>query len=167
MRRFDSKGMWHFPHIIRKKKKKIKPLDEEMIIKECYCPNGHDLVSPKVDFKGENSILIKVKKGRKTGFIALSPICGDKSKVTLDVELEEGEILELLCPVCNIPLPVYAPCECGGDMITLFADKQGNYCNCIGVCNRVGCTHAEIKRGTELFNIYRRKGEIRGSQDYL
>jgi hypothetical protein len=52
-------------------------------------------------------------------------------------------------------------------MITLFADKQGNFCNCIGVCNRVGCSHSEIKKGTELFNIYRRKGEIRGTQGYV
>jgi len=167
MRRFNAKGMWHFPDIIRKKKKKIRPFDEELIIKECYCPNGHNLVSPKVTIKGHNAILLKVKKNRKTGYIGLSPVCGDKSKIVMDIELEEGEILKLLCPVCNVPLPVYAPCECGGDMIALFADKQGNYGNCIGVCNRVGCTHAEIKRGTELFNIYRRKGEIRGTQNYL
>ncbi|KPK83859.1 MAG: hypothetical protein AMS27_11690 [Bacteroides sp. SM23_62_1] len=167
MRRFNSKGMWLFPNLIRKRKKKKRLPEDEMIVKECYCPNGHNLVSPKVEIKGQNGILMKVKKNRKIGFIALSPICGDKSKVTLDIDLEEGEILELLCPACNVPLPVYAPCECGGDMITLFADKQGNYCNCIGVCNRVGCTHAEIKRGSELFNIYRRKGEIRGTQNYL
>jgi hypothetical protein len=167
MRRFTAKGLLNFPNIIGKKKQKTRQPEDEVVIKECFCPNGHNLVSPKVDIKGKNGILIKVKKGRKTGFIALSPVCGDKSKVTLDVELEEGEILELLCPICNVPLPVYAPCECGGDMVTLFCDKQGNYCNCIGICNRVGCTHAEIKQGTDLFNIYRRKGEIRGSQNYI
>ena len=62
MRRFNSKGMWHFPNIIRKKKSKARPFYEKLIIKECYCPNGHNLVSPKVDFKGYNGILMKVTK---------------------------------------------------------------------------------------------------------
>ena len=71
------------------------------------------------------------------------------------------------CPECKVPLPIYAPCDCGADMITLFRDKHGNFCNCIGICNRVGCSHAEIKRGSDMFNIYRRKGEIRGTQGYI
>jgi len=167
MRRFNSKGMWHFPSIKKKNKSQAQQPDEELIIRDCFCPNGHNLVSPKVEIKGLNGILIKVTKGRESGFMALSPVCGDKSKISIDIELSEGELIELLCPICDVPLPVYAPCECGGDMITLFCDKQGNYCNCIGVCNRVGCTHAELKHGSELFSIYRRKGEIRGGSNYL
>ncbi len=138
-----------------------------MVVKQCYCPNGHDLINPKVNVRGYKGILIKIKRGKDEGFMALSPICGDKSKYTIDIEVSEGEIIDLLCPDCDVPLPVYAPCDCGGDMITLFCDKHGNFCNCIGVCNRVGCSHAEIKRGSDLFNIYRRKGEIRGTQGYM
>ena len=166
MRRFDSKGKWKIPSTRKPKKKKLA--DEDcIVVNECYCPNGHNLIDPEVSFKNHPGIVIRVKKGSETGSIALSPICGDKAKHAIDIELSEGEILDLLCPVCNIPLPVYAPCDCGGDMITLFADKMGNFCNCIGICNRVGCSHAEIKQGSELFNIYRRKGEIRGTQGYL
>ena len=167
MRRFNAKGMWHIPSM-GKKKKKPKLSDEDLIVvEECYCPNGHSLINPEIEFSGHPGILIKVKKGDQVGAIALSPVCGDKSKSSIEIELSDGEILDLLCPECNVPLPVYAPCDCGGDMITLFADKQGNFCNCIGVCNRVGCTHSELKKGTELFNIYRRKGEIRGTQGYI
>jgi hypothetical protein len=164
MRRFNSKGMWKFP--LGGKKKKGKQDEDAVVVTECYCPNGHDMISPKVHFQGHPGILLKVKKGKEFGAVALSPVCGDKSKFTIDIDLAEGEIMDLLCPICNVPLPVYAPCDCGGDMITLFADKQGNYCNCIGICNRVGCSHAEIKKGAELFNIYQRKGEIRGTQGY-
>ncbi len=171
MGRFNSKGMWNIPHMRKKKKKAKKKLtdddDELLVIEECYCPNGHNLISPNVEFTGRHGILIKLKKGKQEGHIALSPYCGDKSKYTIGIDLSEGEIMNLLCPVCDVPLPVYAPCDCGGDMITLFADKMGNYCNCIGICNRVGCSHAEIKQGSELFNIYRRKGEIRGTQGYI
>lgn len=170
MGRFNAKGMWNIPHLKKKQKKKKKVSDDDddlLIVEECYCPNGHNLVSQDVEFKEHPGILIKIKKGKQEGSLALSPICGDKSKYTIGIELSEGEIMNLLCPTCDVPLPVYAPCDCGGDMITLFADKMGNYCNCIGICNRVGCSHAEIKKGSELFNIYRRKGEIRGTQGYL
>ncbi len=162
MRRFNSKGTWHIPSRGKNRKKPRLSEEDLIIVEECYCPNGHSLVDSRVEFRGHPGILIKVKKGNETGAIALSPICGDNSKYSIDIELSDGEILDLLCPHCNVPLPVYAPCDCGGDMITLFADKQGNFCNCIGVCNRVGCSHSEIKNGTELFKIYRRKGEIRG-----
>jgi hypothetical protein len=166
MTRFNSKGMWKIPSA-KKKKKGDQTIDEDMVIKQCYCPNGHDLINTKVNVRGYKGIMIKVKKGKDEGFMALSPICGDKSKYTIDIDLSEGEIIELLCPDCNVPLPVYAPCDCGADMITLFCDKHGNFCNCIGICNRVGCSHAEIKKGSDLFNIYRRRGEIRGTEGYL
>ncbi|HEC42939.1 MAG TPA: hypothetical protein ENI20_08950 [Bacteroides sp.] len=166
MTRFNSKGMWRIPSV-KKKKKGDQTIDEDMVIKQCYCPNGHDLINNKVNVRGYKGILLKVKKGKDEGLMALSPICGDKSKYTIDIDLSEGEIIELLCPDCNVPLPVYAPCDCGADMITLFCDKHGNFCNCIGICNRVGCSHSEIKKGSDLFNIYRRRGEIRGTEGYL
>jgi hypothetical protein len=166
MTRFNAKGMWRIPNA-KKKKKGDAAIDDDMIIKQCFCPNGHDLINPKVNVRGYKGILIRIKKGKDEGFVALSPICGDKSKYTIDIEVSEGEIIDLLCPECNVPLPVYAPCDCGGDMITLFCDKHGNFCNCIGICNRVGCSHAEIKKGSDLFNIYRRRGEIRGTQGYM
>ena len=166
MSRFNSKGMWRFTTMTRNKKES-DIADDVVVVKKCFCPNGHNLVSQRVDFKGYSGIMLKIKIGKRTSFLALSPLCGDKSKLTLDIDLIEGEILELLCPICVVPLPVYAPCDCGGDMITLFADDKGNYCNCIGVCNSVGCSHAEIKNPDELFALYRKKGEIRGSNNYM
>ncbi len=167
MRRFNSKGMLNIPKPGGKKKKKSRLSEEDLIIvEECYCPNGHSLINPEIEFRGYPGILIKVKKDNQIGAIALSPICGDNSKYSIDIELSDGEFLDLLRPECNVPLPLYAPCDCGGNMITLFADKQGNFCDCIGIWNRVGCSHSEIKKGTELFNIYYRKGEIRGTQGY-
>ncbi len=43
-------------------------------------------------------------------------------------------------------LPVYAPCPCGARLITLFQSPRADYSNCIGICNRVGCVNAEVKR---------------------
>jgi len=82
--------------------------------------------------------------------VALSPVYGEKCRVALDVELEDGDILELLCPVCGTALPAYAPCPCGARLITLFLSPRADYSNCIGICNRVGCVNAEVKREGEL-----------------
>ena len=161
MSRFNARGMWRFPHLLMHRRTDTE--GDILIIKKCFCINGHNLVSERVSFKGYNGIMIKVRRGKETGYMALSPICGDKSKLTLDISLYEGELLTLSCPVCDVPLPVYAPCDCGGEMITLFEDDKGNFCNCIGICNRVGCSHSEIKNPDELFAFYRKKGEIRGN----
>ena len=88
MTRFNAKGMWRIPGG-KKKKKGKDAIDEDMVIKQCYCPNGHDLINPKVNVRGYNGILIKIKKGKNEGFVALSPICGDKSKYTIDIEVSE------------------------------------------------------------------------------
>lgn len=164
MSRFNARGMWRLHDKLLHHKGKQE--EDILIVKQCFCLNGHNLVSPRVQFKGYNGIMIKVRREKETGFLALSPICGDKSKLTLDISLQEGELLNLSCPVCNIPLPVYAPCDCGGDILTLFADKNGAFCNCIGICNRVGCSHSEIKHPDELFAFFRKKGEIRGSYNF-
>ncbi len=156
MSRFTSSGKLRFPGI-RKRKEPVRH-KERYVVEECYCPNGHNLIAGKATFQGFGGILLKVrKKNGREGKIALSPVCGDKARVCLDVELVEGELLEISCPVCNAPLPIYSPCDCGGHMVTLFAEKNGDFSNCIGVCNRVGCPHAEIRRGDELFSMNRLK----------
>ena len=63
MTRFNAKGMWRIPKT-KKKKKGDDAIDEDMVIKSCYCPNGHNLIDPKVNVRGYNGILIKIKKAR-------------------------------------------------------------------------------------------------------
>ncbi len=52
MKRFNSKGMWNIPGTGRKKKAKATT-EEPMIVKKCYCPNGHNLINPKVNVQGQ------------------------------------------------------------------------------------------------------------------
>ncbi|MFH1194964.1 MAG: hypothetical protein V1720_04590 [bacterium] len=144
---FDSKGMMIFPSPIRKE---IKESEKVLVINECYCPNGHNLVNSRVSFNGFHGIMLKVKCKDKSGFIALSPIYGDKSKISLDIDLIKDELLEIKCPICDEQLPVYSQCTCGADLITLFSTNNKDYGNCIGVCSRVDCFNAEIKTQGEL-----------------
>ena len=158
MRRFNTKGMWHIPKTGKKKKKQPKLSEEDLIVvEECYCPNGHMLINPEVEFGGHHGILIKVKKGHESGFIALSPICGDKSRFSFDVELIEGELLEMSCLECGASFPVYGPCDCGGEYITLVLTKGLDFTSCIGICTRVGCNNSWIKHGDEIRRYYLRE----------
>ena len=156
MIRYNKKGMMVFPYHITDED------DESILIAEsCYCPEGHNLVTSKANFSGFNGILLKVKNEDKTdsGLIALSPICGDQSRITLDIELKEDELYSLYCPECDTKLPVYSDCTCSGSLIALFLTPEKDFTDCICVCNRFGCHKSFVKKVEESFSA--RKTETR------
>lgn len=150
MKVFDGKGMMIFPSSI---KKEIRESKKILVVNECFCQNGHNLVSNRAIFNGFNGIMIKVKRGEKEGLVALSPIYGDKSRISLDIDLISNEIYELCCPTCGSILPVYSACTCGGNLIALFTNRKADFANCIGICNRVDCPNAEIRSAGDLLSI--------------
>ncbi len=152
MKRFNSKGRMIFPS-----HKKSGQEDKPDVVTECYCPNGHNLVNSQSVFREYNGIVLKAQCAGKTGLIFLSPIAGDKSRFTFDLDLIEGELLQLSCLECGAPLPVYGPCDCGGKYVALFLDKELDFSHCIGICNRVGCTNSWIKSGDEIRRCYLRE----------
>jgi len=151
MKRFDSKGMLIIPNPVSSES--ICKQKQILLVKECYCQNGHNLISKSAIFNGFEGIVIKVRRGDKEGLVALSPVYGYKSRVSLNVDLFEDEIWEILCPQCNASLPIYSECACGGNMIALFTDKEASFANCIGICNRIGCYNAGIQHSNELLTM--------------
>jgi len=136
---------------------KIKPEQKELVvIRDCYCPNGHNLVNSQAKFNDKDGILLTIKKKSKKGKIALSPVYGDKSRISLEIDLKEGDLVQLFCPYCNVKLSSYADCECGGELLVMFTTPVSDYKNCIGICNRVGCKHAEIKNEGQLMTLINR-----------
>ncbi|MBN1388635.1 MAG: hypothetical protein JW965_09330 [Bacteroidales bacterium] len=115
------------------------------IIEEAYCPNGHSLISNDVLFCDFKAIHLKIRNKRFISDLFVSPIVGDKSKVSLDTKLNRDMIYEFLCPVCNTTLPVTSPCSCGGSLMTLYLDKNLKLSNSVTICNRFGCPHSEVK----------------------
>ena len=121
------------------------------VIKECFCQNGHNLISKKVKFNDHNGIYLKIKNKNKEGYVGISPLCGCKMRLSVGVDLEDGEHFDFFCPECDIQLPLYSPCpDCDGEMITIFRDDSADYKYCIGICNTVGCPHAEVRTGDEI-----------------
>jgi hypothetical protein len=148
MKRYDIKGMMIFPNPISKSE--ILKEKELLVVKECYCHNGHNLISDRAVFNGLHGILLKVKKGKRSGLVALNPVYGYKSRISVDVQLKKDETWKICCPVCNEPLPIFSTCSCEGDLTVLFLDKKSNYYNCILICNRIDCFNAEIKYNNEI-----------------
>ena len=155
MKIFDSKGRMRVPD--SKKSYKITK-GEKLVIDECYCKNGHNLISSKAKFGDFNGIYLKAKNKFCDGYIALSPVWGDKSRISIDIDLREGGLIDLFCPECETPLAKYSKCDCDGDMVIFFLDKDADYSKCVGVCNRIGCPNSELKKDSlELFYFSRKK----------
>ncbi|MHC1777570.1 MAG: hypothetical protein AB9834_19385 [Lentimicrobium sp.] len=150
MIRFDQSGMMIFP--TPEKIKRAAKLEELIVIKQCFCPDGHNLVSDQAVFDGFSGIILKVKKGKEQGLVALSPVYGLKHRISFGIKLTKDELLEVLCPECMKALPVYSTCSCGGDLITLFLDDKHDFTSSLLICNRVDCNNAQIRFHNEVIN---------------
>lgn len=151
MRRFDDNGLMVFPSEAMRELRESRHI---VVIEACYCPRGHNLINERAKFSDFSGILLRVRhNAMREGLVALSPIFGDKTRISLGIELQKGMVMKLLCPECGIPLPVYDECSCGADVIALFTRPVPDYGNCVGICNRVGCYNAELKSGNELLSL--------------
>ncbi len=142
--------MMLFPNPMRQSK--ICKSENVLVVQQCFCPNGHNLTSPKAIFNGFSGIIVKVKdeERQKEGLVALSPVYGYRSRVSLDIDLGQDMIWKMYCPQCDEPLATYTDCKCGGQMVVMFLDDKHEFENCIAICNRIGCTNAGIQYGNEL-----------------
>ena len=148
MKLFDSKGMLFIPN-----PKQSNPLlkgEKILVVKQCYCPNGHDLINERALFDGFPGIAFKAKREGEEGLVAISPVYGCRSRVSLDLDLKDGAVWSFHCPVCDEPLPFYKDCACGGKVTAFFTTRDADYTHSIGVCNRVGCFHSTVQHGQEL-----------------
>lgn len=130
--------------------------DEKLLVfKECYCPNGHNLVSNNAKFNEFDGILLKISKGQREGHIAISSVYGCKSRIAIGINLVDGEKYKLSCPDCGEDLPTYSKCHCGGEIFALFLDKNVKFDSFVGACNRIGCNNSYIQIGKELITSAR------------
>ncbi|MBR9975901.1 MAG: hypothetical protein KFF77_10005 [Bacteroidetes bacterium] len=147
MRIFNDNGMMILPSSFMPE---LRESNKALVMKACYCPRGHNLVNDKVMFGEFEGILMRVRKGMHEGLLAVSPVYGDKSRISLGMRLDKGDVLILVCPECGVPMPIYDQCTCGGDIRALFTRPVPDFDNCVGICNRVGCHTAELRNGDKL-----------------
>lgn len=124
---------------------KVATVSEKMpeVVRECYCPNGHNLIQEHGRFGGHPGISLSLK-GEQQGIVSISPLIGDTDRSFFGFETVKGEIVDICCPTCAISLPVYNQCECGANLVAMFNTTKGDFADCIGICQRIGCLNSEI-----------------------
>ena len=128
---------------------------QQLIVEQCYCPNGHSILSPEHQYSGYPGLLLKLKTDEHQGLLSISPIIGDHARDFYDFVQTRGEVVEICCPVCDKLFPIYNACNCKAHLIALFTSPKIDYADCIGICQRIGCLYSEIISGRDLHLLNR------------
>ncbi|SHJ30301.1 hypothetical protein SAMN02745165_02044 [Malonomonas rubra DSM 5091] len=138
------------PGHARRVEKVVEEVPLPQVVEQCHCSRGHNILSEDHLYSGYPGILLKLKTAEKEGLLSLSPIIGDTDRTFHGTKWGSGEIVEICCPVCDEPFPIYNQCGCNAHLIALFTSPDNDFSNCIGICQRIGCLNAEIISGREL-----------------
>jgi len=147
---------WLFGEDQAQKRQVITQADrkQNLVVKECYCPKGHSIISDRTSFGGYGALTLKLRTASQEGVLALSPIIGDRERSFANFEEMPGEVVEICCPVCAEPFPIYNECSCGAHLVAMFTSPTNSFARCIGICQRIGCLHSELltERDLRLFS---------------
>ena len=127
---------------------------KNQLIRECYCHNGHDILTDQFSFNGHPGLTLKLRSHDQEGLLSISPVIGDRERKFLDFERRPGEVVEICCPTCSEPFPVYNQCDCGAHLVALFTSPNASFSQCVGICQRIGCLHSELitERNLRLYS---------------
>ena len=127
---------------------------DRRVIDACFCPNGHSILTDIRTFQGLPALTLKLIGKRGEGVLAISPVIGDCNREFIDFEQVPGEVVEICCPECSMPFPIYNECPCGAHLVALFTSPKTHFAQCIGICQRIGCLHSELlsERDLRLFS---------------
>lgn len=148
--------MWLLGGNDSQKRRVIEKSDQEkgQVITECYCGNGHSILTDKATFDGHPGLTLTLKNSRQEGLLSISPIIGDRRREFIGFERIPGEVVDICCPVCAEPFPIYNECSCGAHLVALFTSPRAQFSRCVGICQRIGCLHSELisERDLRLFS---------------
>lgn len=165
MERFDKKGRLIIPDLKKlgaAKKVGVIVEKEKLHVTHAYCPEGHALITDGSHmFSGRPGIRLLVRGKRLEQVITLSPFQGDFAKA-YEQEFEDGEVLKVMCPLCETPLPVLAPCGCtpGSHWVVMFLRQEQDYNDAVGICNAWGCPCSFIRLSGEILTEYRTSTQL-------
>ena len=143
---FDQDGRLHIPKS-KSIRKVIVEQKEAVEIKEAFCSKGHSLISDENkidDFPGIRMGFAN-EKGEEGEFV-VSAILGKYGKKMVSGSFNEGEILELFCPVCKTPFPILSDCggKPGSTVRMIFLTPEANINHSVSFCNCAGCSNSAL-----------------------
>ena len=129
------------------------------VISECYCVNGHSILSESEKFQSHAGLSLKLKSKTSEGLLILSPVIGDRERTFVGFDRLSGEVVDICCPTCAEPFPIYNECPCGAHLVALFTSPNAQFSQCIGICQRLGCLHSELLSERDL-RLYSRQAYL-------
>lgn len=116
-------------------------------VTQAYGPTGESLIGVSdVTFDGNPAVTVYVERpDGKGGLVHLSPIHGDKRKSGF-LDIPDGTICKLFCPVSRKPLDKLGPVEdgSGADYYAIYATKRLDKGPCVMITNKWGHYHSRI-----------------------
>ncbi|NOZ56800.1 MAG: hypothetical protein GXO73_08460 [Calditrichaeota bacterium] len=135
----------------KKERIEIEVPPKKLTITHAHCPNGCDLMEESVKIGGYASVHVRVRYKDEEGDMYLDPRYGSFENIS-DIEIPEGEIVELFCPHCGQSLrDEHERCrQCSAPMFALMLPHGG----IIEGCLRKGCYEHELRivSGEELLS---------------
>lgn len=149
MDRFNNNGMMIFPNPDHKD---FQQKEKILVVQEAYGPDESNLINSRFKFDKFPGITLKAKnKDGREGMVVISPIFGDGSRMCVDIDLKSGDVMELLTPETNQPLPVFDKCDqCGSELVALYTTKELSLKDCVVICRRVDCPNSKLNSGGEV-----------------
>jgi len=157
--KFDAHGFLVIPDPGEAKLKRqvAHALEQPIVIaKHAFCPNGHDVIWENAQFNGFAGLRLKVRRANgEEGELIMSPIFGDKAHVTLGIKPQEGEKLDVFCPICNAEISVLMRCEnCeNGEIRFLSMEPKYDMRNGIAFCDVMSCSSAYLLDAGKLITM--------------
>ena len=110
-------------------------------VKRGACPNGHSLMTDQKLFDGEQAVKVKAIASGHSGMLYLNPFYG-KFEYESEIPLNEGEIIEIFCPECDVSLAIEEMCRlCDIEMFAVHLPDGGQ----VEACPKIGCHNHSLK----------------------
>ncbi len=106
-------------------------------VSHAACPYGHSIMDPDVQISGYPSIKLILQHDELRETIHLDPVYGSFTNI-FEVEIPQGAIIDLFCPVCEVNLRIdeKRSCEQCGAPLFQFTLPHGGM---VEACLRIGC----------------------------
>ena len=130
--------------------------DVIIVITQAFGPHGDNVVGVSdVEFDGHPAVTLKLRIGDREGLVHLSPIHGDKRKEGF-TDIPVGTKVEILCPVCDAPLPELGPVEDGSDAVyrLLYLTPKLDKGASVAISDVWGHYHSRIVDEDELISYW-------------
>lgn len=119
---------------------RIKVPPGRIQIKEAKCPNGCSLMDEHRLMSGRPSIKVRISSRGASGLIHFNSFYG-LFEYESELELHDGDIIEVHCPHCNVSLTSDELCRmCNVPMFAMHLADGGE----IRACPKVGCKNHSL-----------------------